>query len=439
MQFVKLHWISLASGLVALLAIALGVLGMTRKGVQAALEARVSVGRQIDSLMGSPKNQQCIDAQKERGNQFEQEYQATRDMAATINRREPILDGVFPRPTGLDVAYRFQEVYRDKIYGLVRELSASGPPTPQEIQEERERLEEELRRRIEEGAPPPGGAAPPALGGPAAPPAPGGPAAPPTAPPAGWAAGLPQPAAAGGAAAPGDLKVEIPPGEAERQAMIRKAHSIRLYAESTPARTSFHISPLFLSEAAPSEADMWFAQVGLWVQQDIVTAVRKLNDAAAAGLQGEINVSRMPVKRIVGVRVHGYVRPGGELLRFDALTGGGGGVTPGASVNVPEVTTSFTERRGDEQFDVIRFSISVVVDQRDLLRLADAVVRENFYQLIGVEYDARSPALSESGYLYGDEPVVHALLNFEGYLARIVYKPMMPELVLTALQGTGNP
>jgi hypothetical protein len=215
--------------------------------------------------------------------------------------------------------------------------------------------------------------------------------------------------------------------EARHRAAVKKARSIRMYADS---ETSFHVSPIALTQESPSPADMWYAQVGLWIQEDLVHALAQLNDEAAEQLHGrEPNVTNLPVKRIESIKVQGYVSGTGTLIAFPG-TGGGSGrsVSGGAAPTV----TSFTGRKADDQFDVVRCTLTVSVDERDLLRLIDSITRTNFYQLVGLEYTAADPAESE-GYFYGDAPVVRAQLDFEGYMARKIYKALMPEAVLQAL------
>jgi hypothetical protein len=71
----------------------------------------------------------------------------------------------------------------------------------------------------------------------------------------------------------------------------------------------------------------------------------------------------------------------------------------------------------------------VAIDQRDLLRFVDELIRQNFYQLVGLRYQAGPPGGQEGDYYYGDGPVVIATLDFEGYMARKVYLDLMPDSV----------
>jgi hypothetical protein len=450
MQFVKNHWMSLASGVVALAAIAVMVLGMLQKDVTEEMGKRVREASEVDSLQSGAVNQECIDAEKESAKAFDDEYKKTLEEAAKINRREPILEGVFPKAGQLELAFRFKEVYKDELYALPRDLVAGGPPSAQEIQEEAERMEEERKRRGDE-SPEPGGATPPAAptplagGPPMAPPGiPGAPLGmtpgsatplglPPGAIPPGMRPGL---LPTGGPLTP--AVVSVTP-EAQRRAAVRKARAIRIYAEADPTRSSFHVSPLALDETAPSARDMWYAQVALWIQQDVVKAIRQLNQATAERIgEGKASVETLPVKRIINVNVYGYITSQGQLVPFPAAAVS----TPGASAATPlTMPPSFTLRKSDAQFDVVRFGVVVIADQRELLKLVDAFTRVNFYQLVGLEYTTLVAGSQDGDYVYGSAPVVRATLDFEGYMARKVYKALMPADVLKDLgiEGAAAP
>ena len=212
------------------------------------------------------------------------------------------------------------------------------------------------------------------------------------------------------------------------RARVSKAKSILCYYDDT----TFHVSPLVLQDVAPTPEEMWFAQVGLWVQQDVVKAIADLNGAAADRVtEGDPCVADVPIKRLVCVRVLGYDVPTSETvsdgrIHFPMSNTGSMPNTVGGP--------SLTGRKSDEQFDVVRFVVSVVMDQRDLPQLIDRISRVNFYQCLNASY-AMVDHESEiaQGYFYGTDPVVRATFEFEGYLAREVYLPLMPTAVCELL------
>jgi hypothetical protein len=494
MQFIKSHWISLASGVVALVGIVLAVIGMTRASVVDEMKKRMTLATEISSLARDPQNNDTIEAEKERGRKFEAEYENVVRTAESINERQPLMEGVFPEVAQMELPYRFRNAYRRRMWDLPHALKAGTLPSDDEIRDEAEIMADlEKRRQEAEGENPevaevtaPQPAGPPTGAGRVGPGVRGGVGPPggPTArgsvgPPGGGmrnpagggmrnpaGGGMRNPAASGrggqappvsgiiggggrvpmaggrmqgvpgqtpaGADVPRRTPVAMPTGaqavEARHRAEVKKARSIRIYADPD---TSFHVSPIAYKPEAPSAADMWYAQVGLWVQEDLVNAIAQLNEEAAQQLAGkEVNVASMPVKRIESIRVLGYIDSNGARVAFPVPGQSQSGRT-GAAPAGPTVA-SFTGRKADDQFDVVRLTLTAVVDERDLLKLIDAVTRSNFYQLVGLDYST-SDAVSPEGYLYGDAPVVRAVLDFEGYMARKIYKAMMPEEVLQAL------
>lgn len=241
----------------------------------------------------------------------------------------------------------------------------------------------------------------------------------------------PPPGGPGSAAPPGG-----PPGmpaadtePVRLRASVKKARNIRVYVDPM---TSLHVSPMIHRDEPPSPREMWYAQVSLWVQEDLVRAIARLNEEAAQELgEKDANVTRLPVKRIESVQVLGYITPLGALLPFGSGLG-----LPGPA-DASSTMVSFTGRRGNEQFDVVRVVLTVIVSKRDMLRLVDAVARTNFYQLVSAEYVDTEP-VDPAGYFYGPDPVVRAVLDFEGYFARRIYKPLMPAEVLRDLGIEGE-
>jgi hypothetical protein len=163
---------------------------------------------------------------------------------------------------------------------------------------------------------------------------------------------------------------------------------------------------------------MWFAQVGLWIQQDTVAAVAQLNEEATKPSPMAACVEQMPVKRIVALRVHGYwVRD--HLVRFAMPTAGRQSVSGSTA-------PSSSHAAKDEGFDVVVFRVVAIVDQRDLLQLIDRISRKNFCRCAGVTYAGITDKETAAGYLYGTEPAVCVALDFEAYLSRDIYRPLMP-------------
>jgi len=219
------------------------------------------------------------------------------------------------------------------------------------------------------------------------------------------------------------------------RARVNKARSSRMYYD--PDR-SFHAVLSRLETTAPTPEDMWFAQVSLWIQQDVVKGIAEVNDEAASKINGEASVAVMPVKRLVGIRVLGYELPGKRVL-FPS-------VVDLAAIGEQSATPSFTglvtTPDPSNPFDVLRFEVGLVVDQRDVLRVVDSICRRNYFKIVGINYDQVNRDRDEAaeGYLYGSDPVVFVRLSFEGYMARDVFDELKPEKVRVLLgQSTAAP
>ena len=448
MTFIKTHLISLLSGLGALIFVAVGVLGMMSDTVVSKMTERASRAGVINQLRSSAKNQAWIEAEAERGQLFEKEYNDTREVARRISARRPLMDGIFPVVEQEHMAFEFRDAYAAAMRELPRgKLMGGDRPGAREIADAQADIEEIRSRELEEeeggtteppiGAPGGGGgtgAPAPVVGGmgglgggPSIGGGPGGGLG-------GMFAGGPGGVRGGGGGAGGSYtggrELGDPKTDASARAAITTARNIRCYIGTDPTSSSLHLSPILNPTTKPDPAQMWYAQVGLWVQQDIINAISELNDEAASRLaEDEAYVENMPVKRLQAVQVLGYWTAKNGQVRFDAAVGSGYG-----SSAIGLLEDSFTGRKSDDEFDVIRFQVLAVVDQRDLTKLIDAITRQNFYKLIDMTLTALEPnADVGEGYLYGSAPVARVDLDFEGYMARSVYEPLFPKEVRVAL------
>lgn len=353
MSFVKTNLLLLACGAAGLVFLVIGICGAASSAVTSDMQQRVGLVTQIGALRVEPKNEAVISAARHWHELFQREYRRTLEQAHRINRRGPLLPGIFPTLEKPSAGFEFAAAYARAVEQFSRTLVAGGLPGPAEIEDAQAYLE-----HLKEEA-------------------------------------------------PSAMDATVDP---EHCACVLHARRIRCYA----GPESFHVSPLVETNTVPAPEQMWFAQVGLWIQQDVVNAIARLNGTAARGVgAGRAHVEQTPVKRIELLRVLGYQAPG-RLLSFP------GGDTGGVR------SESFTGQTCNDQFDVVRFALVVVVDQRDVLQLIDQISKQNYYQCIGAGYSMVNPDDAQHGYLYGPEPVVRVQLEFEGYMARAVYKPLMP-------------
>ncbi|MBL8881020.1 MAG: hypothetical protein JNG88_18040 [Phycisphaerales bacterium] len=204
------------------------------------------------------------------------------------------------------------------------------------------------------------------------------------------------------------------------RARVARARSIRMYVSDG----SFDTSPIVAATAAPEPAEMWFAQMQLWAQSDIVDAIAAFNNDAVANVTDtDPYVEHSPVKRLERVKVWGYMAK--NFIPFP----------PVGDAN--EMRLSFTGKVSDEQFDVVRVTVTVIIDQREVLRFMDRLMRQNFYNCVHMEYGVVDRTTAEiDGYAYGTAPVVRLTLDLEAYYARKAYQELMPPDVQTLLGVT---
>ncbi|MBU0618522.1 MAG: hypothetical protein KKI02_12460 [Planctomycetes bacterium] len=363
----------IAAGLGLVGVFSLAIIGAAEDSVRREMRAQAALARAIPGLIADAKNAEAVAAQKHIQAELAREVAELYAAAERINRREPVLADVFPDGGQVHRRVRFAELYRDALDEFVRQLRGGGPPTPAEIEAARQDLAEAAELRNEEAE-------------------------------RTRAVGMSNPPRHGVGR----------DDEAVSYASVLKARGIRCYVHDGV----FERRELGGQGSAPSVEQLWLAQVELWIQRDVVGAIAEMNDEAARVHGRRAGVEQMPVKRIWGVRVLGYQLRDGLLL-FP---------TPdGLSCEVwKSVPVSFTGRACDGEFDVVVFQMVVVMDQRDVLQLIDRVGKRNFYQCTAVAYEAVPEPDANAGYVYGTEPVVCVGLEFEWYMWREIYGPLMP-------------
>lgn len=442
MQFIKTHLIALVCGVAAVGFIVAAVMGMRSDAVVKAMDKRIQEtnANQIKTLTASAKNKEVIDKEIARGKQFQDEFDRTLKAAQEINRRAPLMDGVFPAPAELVTPFEFREQYARAMEQLPKMLISAGMlPNAADIQEAQQTIDDmranAAQSKEEQGTPEAGAGQTPGTGRTgAAPPAPTTPS--PRSPgttgrapmmsdsaaPIGRGMGARGGAMGDGMAGLSAAEQADPKFNAVYRARVDKARSLRCYYNEA----TFQASPILDPRSGPPRpADMWMAQVALWVQQDVAAAVAALNKEAAEKVKdAEPFVENVPVKHLVAVRVQAYVLPDGKLVPF-STTGTADPVHP-----------SFTGRGSNDQFDVLRFQVQVVMDQRDILRLVDQISKQNFYRPLNIWMDPVPAGLdAAAGYLYGTAPVSLVTLDFEGFMSRAVFDAWMPKDVRARLSG----
>lgn len=268
---------------------------------------------------------------------------------------------------------------------------------------------------------------------------------------------------------------------AETQAILAANRNGRIYA----TREAFTYSEIIQQPGGLQREQFWYAQLGLWVQGDIVRVINRLNGQSQS-------VETSPVKRLLGIRFSNYiVDQGGRFrrtlpaqeeastsegeegsARFESPAfgvgagpalppispqGGGGGVgrplrptfrtpppsafpgeTGGGQAQGPDGSLLMlndqqldnlqapaipTGRVSTDQYGVILVSTQIIIDSRAVLAFMDALTQENLYTVVNFRID---PVPEEPRFYYGQAPVVMLTLQAELLMFHDHFKDRMP-------------
>ncbi|MCC7203834.1 MAG: hypothetical protein IT441_02050 [Phycisphaeraceae bacterium] len=394
-------------------------------------------------------NQSAIDKLEWVQQRIQKESQAVIDQAVTFNRgaHRPMLDGLFPQPIRPDLPYTARERYREMMAAMLSEqpnafglphLNAGSPPTPAEITEELSKVDQEINAEI----------------------------------------------------SPRKISDLSPAEQREmsgrrsqrlKEFLTRRARGIHVYARREPSAWPLDVAGWAYDARQPKLSEIWRSQMSLWVQQDIVAAIGRVNRVD----DPTQDVTTAPVKRLVSIEVvgPGYVGidNGGTFLTqagrsssssYDAAASSAaydaqaamlaeamrppdmeGGSLPSASSAVaaapqgeePDPTppaelppvdyaVSPTGRSSNDQFDVWHARVTVVIDSTRIPQFLDALSKVNFITVLQVstqDVDEYQDLLQ--GYVYGPDDVVELTLSIETVWLRAWTASLMPRVVKLAV------
>jgi hypothetical protein len=429
MDFVKKHLLMLISAAVAVLALVILFLGISRlEGTKEVLNKAQDLAKRVeDILAGVPvqtadgrtikliPTEKTIEEMKKLEIVYkEQGYSALQkalhenvgyDPAKKTLRRQLLLDGVFPKPVSDDRPFKFPQKYKEAIDGLLPGIQAGGVPTAKDIAEEREILAQE------EGLMTPGTSANEK----------------PKPTPASVRRGFEaQPAESAGQAG-SELD-----NKAVALAAGKKADKIKVYCDSIAALDVIQNLYARTEGTPPGVELMWWAQLSYWIQSDILNAIAQANASAK-------NVRESVVKRILSVQVaHGY-----QLVTEDGRT-----TFVGAN-DIQSPSLNFTNLASDKFYDIVRFQVNLIIDARKIPQWIDAMYKQSHCLLYmwNIQAMDSSDVRGESGsgsmpvgggmggpnfggttvpqagsvYQYGSSPVVRLKTWWEAYLLRDFY------------------
>ncbi|MCH9057378.1 MAG: hypothetical protein IIB55_01980, partial [Planctomycetes bacterium] len=118
-----------------------------------------------------------------------------------------------------------------------------------------------------------------------------------------------------------------------------------------------------------------------------------------------------------------------------AAASGSGPEVLGDNPSFPPGTpdTVFTRNGSTDLYELVQFSLKMVVDVRDLPLIIDGICKDKFHTLLNITYAFEREALESLkmvGKIYGSEPAVKVVMDFETIFFGDIYRRLMPEAAL---------
>jgi hypothetical protein len=396
MDFLKRHLFLILCGVAAAGGIGLGATGMrAMPKVRADLENAAGVYKNLESL--PPVNERMIEAEQKRIDAILDDRAKVVERAKQLYRYQPLVAGVFPNG-GPQARIDFRTQYNEAMRALFDSLKAGGPATSADIERMKDKIETERASERQFGAD------------------------------AGDAGPLRTPAEVlTKAGAKQDATARAAIGAAQRI----YCYAVNFFEDKPPERVaSLEFTPAMKDTStlqAPELADCWRAQVTYWLQKDVVNAIVALNDEAAESTRAakaDPWVGIMPVKEVISIRTAAdYVSPEGDFYTAAQPGGYGAALAPGTAQSV------FTGTASGDAYDVLQFTVKLIMDQRDLPSLVQRITNNTFHTLVRASYKAVPANKNMVGKIYGSEPVVNVVLDFETVMLGEVFRQWMPDEV----------
>jgi hypothetical protein len=424
MDFLQRQAFFLVCGAVTIGGIALGAVGYSRMGgVMSQMRDAEKLFKDLQSAQSGPVNQAHIDAELGRIRAIQRDRDEVLGKVAKFMPYEQLVEGFFPTMTK-EKEDQFRRRYVEKLQALLESLQYGTPATADDVVKMQNRMNrEEFERTKESLTADPGASQPP-------PPPPSGPA---------FTPGM-------------VLTEEGARRDAKARAQMNQAQSIRCYAiglEDTPPPDAANtlqlektVPPTGRMDDRPPVEDLWRAQLEMWIQEDVVGAIAAINEEAAQAyrLANQNNQDRrppwvgiMPVKDVISIRLSHYVFPGDSALRGDEARGSQAGVPLGVSAG------SFAGSACNDWYEVLHSNVKLVMDQRDIPKFVAKLCENRVHTLLRVSYESVPPDGQMRDKIYGDEPVVKVVFDFETIMLGDKFRPIMPAFVLEDLLGMARP
>jgi hypothetical protein len=184
---------------------------------------------------------------------------------------------------------------------------------------------------------------------------------------------------------------------AAAQLQMDRAHQCKVYMEAGAIQAPAVYTQFQNLNQSPALADIWTAQVVLWVDEDVATGVATANADAT-------DVTNAPIKQIVKL----IVKDPPYLIAGDPNAGKDDQPIP------PNPDISPTGRASNGMYDVILFNLSLDVDAGKVADVLDGLEKGQFITVLAMQASSVDGAKALNlGFVYGKGAVVHLDLACE--------------------------
>ena len=410
MDFIQRHMFYIICVVAALAGIALAVTGLgAMPKVVTDMDQAKRLYQDLESLARNPVNQEAIAVEDRRIELTAEDYARVIEKAKALYHYEPLVPGAFPDGTDDDLR-EFRRKYEEALDHLFESLKSGEPAKPVDIDNMRDRIEDEEARRKARGLDPGAVLDEEEDEGP--------------------------PRDAAGVLTPAGARTDA--AARAHMAMARGFYCYALKQRQTPLPnyvSSLDFDPEMVDLGmvdAPDIEFAWRAQLKYWIVKDVVNAIVAVNGAAAKEASQNPWVGILPIKDVVSIRVSDeYIPPEGDEYDGAGADDFKEALPPGSAEKV------FTGTTSNATFDVLQFTLKLVMDQRDIPHLIEKLTSNSFHTLLRVAYHAVPVNRNMVGKIYGPEPAVVVVMDFETVMLGEVFRPLMPRVVCERLVEDG--
>lgn len=423
MDIVKKRWLSILCGVVALVAIGVYATWVNgqRTRLQQDLDKRKQTYDQMQTLLNKPRHlpivsltaeaapeelkhfpsPKIIDAGKAAVKQVQDQSLAVKNEAVAMNKHRLLVEGSLPSPSD---AFAFVRAYNEQFNpknpkSIPAMLNAATPPTESEITSRQAKLEQDMMAKAPRNA-------------------------------------------EGEIYQKDQLEQQIKEAQDRLPEVMKNEAATQHALYMAPDALAQHPDLAAGSGMTPDATKIWYAQMMLWVEQDVAAAIGDLNKTSRT-------VDKSPVKQLVALAIPSddsmYAIPNASASAAAAVPSSTG-IPAGPTSNVPanadteplpkDYSVSPTGRACNGVFDVVHFTIVLKVKSADIGRVITELERGRLITVFQTDVQSvNSAADAQEGYLLGNSAVAEITLQCEELFLRDWTKPLMPPYVQSLLNA----